>query len=125
MSHYVNSCVIGGYLVKRPDLKETQGGDPVCNFKVALNPPHRDEADYIDCVAWREAARSLHAYADKGQQITVTGEIETQNWKDRKGTIHKSTRVVVGKFSLGTRPRTAEAHVRKPIPRLPESRVEK
>jgi len=120
MSHYVNTCVIGGNLVKKPDLRETQRGEYVANFIVALNRPYRESPDYIECVAWRDVAKSLCAHSCKGQQITVTGELETQNWKDIKGTIHKSTRVVVDKYSLGAMPKIGEARIRKPVPSLPK-----
>lgn len=125
MPYYVNTATIGGYLVGSPDLKEIGDGKVVSNFLVALNRPGKSRPDYISCVAWQDRARSVHAYAKKGQEITVTGELETSTWEDRHGTKHTTTKLIVERFCLGSSPRTMEARVRKPAPYLPKPSVER
>lgn len=125
MSYYVNMSVVGGYLVRDINLLYTKEGFPVCNFMVALNEPGKKEASYITCVAWKDTAVNVQKYAKKGQEITVTGRLETSNWKDQKGTQHATTKIVVEKFCLGALPKTLEYLVKKPqlpkeIPSLKE-----
>lgn len=124
MPFYVNSVTIGGYLVSPPEMRQTGKGTLVANFVVALNRPGKDRPDYINCVAWKERAVSIQAYGKKGQEITVTGELETSTWTDRNGSKHNTTKIVVERFCLGAMPRTAEANIRKPLPPLPHNRVE-
>lgn len=125
MPYYVNTATIGGYLVGEPELKYTGSGKPVTNFTVALNRPGKERPDYISCVAWGDRAQTISAYGKKGQEISVTGELESSTWKDRHGTNHTTTKVVVERFNLGAMPRSAEVSIRRPRPPiLPESRVE-
>lgn len=125
MPYYVNSVTLGGYLVGPPEIRHTSNGHPVANFLVALNRPGKDIPDYITCVAWKEKATALQTYARKGQEISITGELETNAWVDRNGSKHTTTKVVVEKFCLGSLPRSAEMTVRRPPPpRMPDHGVE-
>lgn len=116
MPFYVNTATVGGYLVADPELRRTGSGREVANLVVALNRPHKERPDYITCVAWGDRASALCAYAKRGQEITITGELETSTWADRKGTKHTTTQVIVERFCLGAKPKASEASVKKPSP---------
>lgn len=126
MPYYVNTATIGGYLVGDPELKYAGSGKPVTNFTVALNKPGRDRPDYISCVAWGDQAQAISMYGKRGQEISVTGDLESNTWKDKHGTNHTTTKVVVGRFNLGAMPRSSEISIRRPKPPvLAEPRVER
>ena len=119
MPYYINTTTIGGYLVNRPQLKYTGNGKAVANFIVALNKPGKTKPDYIACVAWEDRAHNLVRYAEKGQEISITGELESSTWKDRNHTNHTTTKILVEKFCLGAPTRASQSNemiVRKPTP---------
>jgi single-strand DNA-binding protein len=116
MALYLNSVHIAGYLVSTPDIKPTKEGLPRSKFTVALNRPNKGSPEYIRCVAWGEYAMSITKYATKGQEIIISGALETTTWQDRNQMKHTTTEVIVDKFNLGSKPRSKPnvAEVRKP-----------
>lgn len=118
MSLYLNNVTVGGYLVRDPDGSTTKDGMPRTKFVVALNNPAKKKPEYVRCVAWGERAGTIARYAMKGQEIIVSGELETTTWLDRNDMKHTTTEIVVEKFNLGRRPgvRPEEAAVRRPSP---------
>lgn len=126
MPLYMNNVVIGGYLASKPDGAPTKDGLPRVKFVVALNHPNKTAPEYIRCVAWGERATTIVKYASKGQEILITGELETSTWEDRNRMKHTTTEIVVSKFNLGNRPRSKpdEAVLVSPRPYLDSNEAE-
>jgi single-strand DNA-binding protein len=118
MALYLNTVTVGGYLVRDPDGSPTKDGLPRTKFVIALNNPAKKKPEYIKCVAWGERAATIARYASRGQEIIVSGELETTTWTDRHKMNHTTTEIVVEKFNLGKRPsaRPEGAAVRMPAP---------
>ena len=60
----MNRACLVGRLTKDPELRYTPNGVAVANFTVAVNRPFKNqageqEADFINCVAWRKQAENL------------------------------------------------------------------
>lgn len=92
----INAGIITGRLTAEPELKKTASGTSVCSFTVAVQRRFADkegkrETDYIDCVAYRQAADFLCRNFKKGQMVGVEGEIRTRTYKDRDGNNRKVT----------------------------------
>jgi len=85
----MNSISLVGRLVKDPDLRYTPQGNAVSNFTIAVNRPFKkdgeQEADFIQCVAWRKPAENLANYMKKGNQIGITGSIQTRSYEGSDG----------------------------------------
>ncbi|MGM8212850.1 single-stranded DNA-binding protein [Virgibacillus sp. W0430] len=86
----LNRVVIVGRLTKDPDLRYTPNGVAVANFTVAANRPFKNqqgenEADFINCVAWRRQAENLANYMGKGNLIGVDGRIQTRRFEGQDG----------------------------------------
>ncbi len=93
----MNRAVLIGRITRDPEIKETQSGKKVCNFTIAINRGFgKDEADFIDCVAWEKTAENLARYQQKGSQIAVEGRIQVRNYEDREGNKRKAVEVVAG-----------------------------
>lgn len=95
----LNRVVLVGRLVADPDLRYTQNGTAVANFRLAVNRPFTNgsgerDADYINGVIWRKAAESLANYMKKGSQIGVDGRIQTRTYDDKDGKTVYVTEVV-------------------------------
>lgn len=81
----LNSVVIAGRLTKEPELRKTASGLSYMRFTVAVDRVKKDSgADFITCVAWRQAADFLSQYADKGTMVGVTGNITTGSYDDKQ-----------------------------------------
>lgn len=85
----INNVVLVGRLTKDVELKYTGSGIAVASFTVAVNRPFKtqgeDEADFINCVAWRKTAENTSNYTRKGSLVGITGRIQTRNYTNNEG----------------------------------------
>jgi single-strand DNA-binding protein len=91
-----------GRLTKDVELR--YGGaenTPFANFTVALSRSFKKEgqpeADFIPVVAIGKNAEFCSKYFSKGQQVGVTGRIQTRTWEDTEGNKRYATEVVADK----------------------------
>jgi single-stranded DNA-binding protein len=118
---YVNSFQCCGYISRDPIL-ENFGNSTRLKIVVALNRPGGKSPFYIDCVAWGDLAASMETRCKKGAGVFVSGELETSNFQDARGSWHKSTSIRVEKFSVlkeaTVRDTTTAAVLKPPKPQL-------
>lgn len=86
----INNVVLVGRLTKDPELKQTSSGIYFSNFTLAVNRTFKNdngetEADFINCIVWRNQAESLCKYMKKGSQIGVEGRIQTRSYETEEG----------------------------------------
>lgn len=85
----INNVVLVGRLTKDPDLKYTSNGTAVANFTVAVNRKKsgdgEQQADFINCQAWRKTAEALANYTKKGALVGVEGRIQTRSYDNSEG----------------------------------------
>lgn len=99
----LNKVVLCGRLTADPELKQTQNGIAVVSFSLAVNRrftrgadgQNNSQADFINCVAWRQTAEFISRYFHKGSSLCVTGSIQTRTWTDNAGAKRYATEVVV------------------------------
>ena len=115
----MNKCVIIGRLTKEPEVKNTSNQVTVCTFTVAVDRKFKDsngqrQADFINCVAWRQTATFISQYFHKGSRIGLTGSIQTRTYEDKNGDKKFITEVVVDEAefveSLNTSAQTKPAN---------------
>lgn len=102
-----------GRLTYSPELKSTPSGVSVIRFQVACDRNYQKgnerQADFIDCVAWRNTADFVSRHFRKGSMIAVEGSIQTSNYTDKDGNKRKTTEVLVENVSFcGDRPAREE-----------------
>lgn len=94
-----NKVILGGRLTADVETKQTPSGVPVCNFSIAVNRKYskdgEQQADFINCQAWRGTAEFIGKYFRKGSSICVIGSIQTRSWKDKDGSNRYATEVIV------------------------------
>ncbi len=101
----INNVVLMGRLVAAPELRSTGTGTSVTSFTLAVErsyakPGEQRQADFIDCVAWRNTAEFISKYFQKGSMIAITGNIQTRNYEDKNGNKRKATEIVVDSASF-------------------------
>lgn len=113
---YVNNYQCCGNLVASPLLQD-HNGTPYAKFTVALNKPGAKRPVYVDCIAWGRVGSQIGDHCSKGSEVYVSGEVETDNFTDSRGSRHRSTYLKVEKFSCSPNTRSADVgNVRKPRP---------
>ncbi|MGO3368414.1 MAG: single-stranded DNA-binding protein [Streptococcus thermophilus] len=101
----INSTVLVGRLTKDPELKYTGNNIAVASFSLAVNRNFKDangerEADFINCVIWRQQAENLANWAKKGALIGITGRIQTRSYESQQGQRVYVTEVVAENFQM-------------------------
>ena len=95
----MNRVNLIGRLTKKAEIRFTEKDIPVASFTLAV-PKKKEEADFINCVAWDRLAEIIEKYTDKGKQIAIEGKIQTRNWTDENGNKHYTTEIVVDNLEL-------------------------
>ena len=95
----MNKVVLVGRLTRDPELRYTANNIPVVQFTIAVNRTYTSktgerQADFINCVAWRQQAENLAKYMRKGSLIGIEGQIQTRNYDDPNGVRKYITEVV-------------------------------
>lgn len=101
----LNVVAITGRLTADPELKKTNTGTSVCSFTVAVDrnfvkQGEERQADFLEVVAWKNAAEFVSKYFQKGSMIAVQGTIQTRNWEDKNGNKRKSTEIIADQISF-------------------------
>ena len=101
----INNVVLMGRLVATPELRNTQTGVAVTSFSLAVERSYarageQRQADFIDCVAWRNTAEFISRYFQKGSMIAITGSIQTRTYDDKNGNKRKATEIIVDQASF-------------------------
>ncbi len=98
----MNKVVLLGRLTKEPELIFAKGsGKAVCKFTVAVNRRfNKEEADFINCIAFGKQAETIAQYMLKGSQISLCGHIQTGSYDAQDGTKRYTTDVVIEEFSF-------------------------
>lgn len=101
----LNNVVLVGRLTKTPELRYTPNNQAVATFSLAVNRNFKGqdgkrEADFINCVIWRQQAENLANWAKKGALIGITGRIQTRSYENQQGQRVYVTEVVADSFQL-------------------------
>ena len=101
----INMVALMGRLTYEPELRTTPSGVSVLRFQVACDRNYQKDsqnrqADFIDCVAWRQTAEFINRYFHKGSMIAVEGTIQTSNYTDKDGNKRKQIEVLANNVSF-------------------------
>ena len=67
----MNKVLLIGRLTRDAELRYTPSGKAVASFTVAVQR-NKEEADFINCVAWNKVAENLANYTSKGSLVGVS-----------------------------------------------------
>lgn len=101
----INKFIGMGRICREPELMQTNNGTSYVNFTVAIERSYTDkdgerQADFINCVAWRQTAEFICTWFGKGSMIAVEGELQSRTYDDKNGTTHYVTEVLVSQASF-------------------------
>ena len=101
----INNVTLVGRLAKDVELKYTPANQAVAQFTLAVNRTFKNangerEADFINCVIWRQAAENFANWVKKGALIGITGRIQTRNYENQQGQRVYVTEVIADNFQM-------------------------
>ena len=80
----INKVILEGRISKMGELKTSQSGVESIKFTVAVDRYSKDKeasADFIQCTAFRQTAKFVSSYFQKGKPIVVEGKITTGSYE--------------------------------------------
>lgn len=110
----LNRIIIMGRLTRDPELRHTQSDTTVTSFTLAVDRDFKGEdgkraTDFIDIVAWRDAAEFVAKYFIKGRMAIVEGRLQLRDWKDKDGNARRSAEVIADNVYFGDSKRDSGA----------------
>lgn len=96
----LNQIFLQGRLVADPELRQA-GEVSVAQFRVAADRDYQPkgqeqrQADFINCVAWRQTGEFISKYFGKGDMILIEGQLQTRNYTDKDGNKRTAHEVVI------------------------------
>ncbi len=98
----VNKVILVGNLGRDPELRYTQGGQPVANFTLATNESwnkkdgsgREERTEWHRIVAWGRTAELCAQYLAKGRTVYIEGRLQTREWENKEGQKQRTTEVV-------------------------------
>lgn len=101
----INNVTLVGRLTRDPELRYTPSNIAITTFNMAVNRNFKNqagnrEADFINCMIWRQQAENLASWAKKGALIGITGSIQTRSYDNQQGQRVYVTEVVADTFKL-------------------------
>ena len=96
----MNNITLIGRLTRDPELKYSQSGKAFTKFNIAVQREFKkDEADFINCIAWDKRAEAICEYLRKGRRIAIQGRLSVNSY-DKDGETKWITEVIVDKFEF-------------------------
>lgn len=96
----MNKVILIGRLTKDVELRYTQTNNTaVASFSLAVNRKfvkngEDRQADFFNIIAWNKLAETISKYLFKGNQVAISGRLETRSWDDENGQKHYVTEVI-------------------------------
>ena len=115
----MNSVILTGRIVKKPELGYTANQNAVTRFSLAVDRPKKDDgADFPSITVFGKQAENVCRYKDKGDMLAVHGRIQTGSYTDKNGNKVYTTDVIAERIEFigGKSERPAE----KPVERTPK-----
>ena len=116
----LNHVTLMGRLTRDPELRRTGSGTAVTSFTLAVDRDFAPkdgsrEADFIDCVAWRQSGEFVSKYFAKGRMAVVSGRLQIRPWTDKDGNNRRSAEVVVDNVYFGDSRRDAPEEAKEAV----------
>jgi single-strand DNA-binding protein len=79
----INHLDLQGRMVADPEIRQTDSGSSVANFRVAWSEKYKERENklFLECKAFGAQADFLGKYFKKGQEICVEGKLNTEEWE--------------------------------------------
>lgn len=85
----INNVVLSGRLTRDVNYRVTDAGVQIAQINLAVQRNFKDnngdyQADFINCIAFRNKAEILNNYTTKGDLINVSGRLQSRTYEDNE-----------------------------------------
>ena len=102
----VNKVILIGNLGADPEVRYSQNGTAVANFRVATTETWKKEGEKEELTEWHRVvtfgrlAEICGEYLSKGSKVYIEGRIQTRKWEDRDGNPRYTTEIVATEMKM-------------------------
>ena len=101
----INNVTLIGRLTRDAELRYTPSNIATVQFNIACNRNFKNandeyDADFINCVMWREQAERFCNWTRKGMLVGIVGRIQTRSYENQQGQRVYVTEVVAENFQI-------------------------
>lgn len=107
MAEGLNKVILIGNLGADPELRYTQGNQPVLSMRLATTESfvnrageRQERTDWHNVTLWGKRAEALSKFLTKGRTICVEGRIQYRSYEDRDGNKRTATDIVASNVIL-------------------------
>ena len=105
----MNNVTLTGRLVRDPQLRNTNDGDPVCGIRLAVDGMGRNHTvGYVDVTVFGNPGRACAEHLSKGWLVAVAGRLDYREWQADDGT-NRSAIAITGGVEFLAAPKNAAA----------------
>lgn len=117
MSHDLNQCSFIGRLGNDPEARQA-GETNVSNFNIAVGSKvgDKESTEWVRIVAFARLADVCNEYLQRGQQVFVTGRLQSRKWVDKDGVERVSVEVIANNMQMLGKGKTSEERQQMPKP---------
>jgi single-strand DNA-binding protein len=98
----VNRVILIGNLGRDPEIRYTQGGEPIANFSLATSErwtgkdgQKQERTEWHRVEVFGNTAQVVRDYCSKGKQVYLEGTIHYDEWTDKDGNKRNTTKIRV------------------------------
>lgn len=104
----LNYVVLIGRATQEPELRYTPKGNPVCNFRIAVNERVKDKdtgewkeiPSFFNVVAYGLTAERCGERLKKGSALILEGRLRSRDWTDQQGARRVSVEIVARRVQV-------------------------
>ena len=103
----INKVILIGNLGADPEIRYTQSGTAVVNFRLATTESwkgadgqNQEQTEWNQVVAWKRLAEICAEYLTKGSKVYIEGKLQTRKWQDQNGNDRYSTEIVAREMKM-------------------------
>ena len=103
----INKVILVGRLGADPEVRYTQDGTMVTNFRLATDEARKDRSgeritktEWHRIVTFGKLAEICGNYLSKGRLVYIEGRIQTRSWEDNEGTKRYTTEIVAQNMQM-------------------------
>jgi single-strand DNA-binding protein len=95
----MNVVAMIGNVASEPELRHTSAGKAVCNFRIAVNRPGTETADFFTVIAWERQAEVVNEYLTTGRRVGVEGRLTYRTW-EKEGQKRSTVEIIASRITL-------------------------
>lgn len=98
---YLNKVMLIGRVGAKPEVRYIKEDTPTASFRMATTENYktkegerREITEWHNIVAWRQLAKNVESYIDKGMLVYVEGRLQTRSWQGQDNQTHYTTEII-------------------------------